>query len=166
MSKTKTNNNFIITAIVLIVSLIFFSTFKSEQKETLTNTQSKKNSNIQQKTKAKKTQKAYGVTENLDSNSLTKLIQETPKDPKQIVKEAPPKLQSKRAPIDIKKIPDDLPEDLKKQLLSPAEIPEELQAQINAPRGEVPEDIKNALKQPAKQISADEVNNLPDELLE
>ena len=53
-----------------------------------------------------------------------------------------------------------LPQDLQKQLeTAPVELPPDLKAQLNAPPPELPEDIKQALKIPPRKVSIEEVNN-------
>lgn len=56
--------------------------------------------------------------------------------------------------------PPELPEDLKRQLNAPPpELPADLKAQLNAPPRELPEDIKRALAIPPRIVTLDEVNN-------
>jgi hypothetical protein len=63
-------------------------------------------------------------------------------------------------PISADRIPPELPEDLKQQLLDPnSDLPEELKAQLMAPRGEIPEDIRKSLETPPREVSIDEVND-------
>ena len=56
--------------------------------------------------------------------------------------------------------PPALPDDLKRQLNAPPpELPADLKAQLNAPPRELPEDIKRALQIPPRVVTIDEVNN-------
>jgi len=63
--------------------------------------------------------------------------------------------------IDMNNIPDDLPEDLRQQILNPPEIPDDLKAQLEAVPTDLPPDIIESLGTGPREVTIDEVNKIP-----
>ncbi len=63
--------------------------------------------------------------------------------------------------ININNIPDDLPEDLREQILNPPDLPDDLKAQLEAASAELPPDIIESLNTPPREVTIDEVNRIP-----
>ena len=177
MAKPKSKNNLLITILIAIGGLVYFSLLS--EKSPRENIVIRQN----QVEKLQKTEPANSLavegdkTGLVDSSSKNRELES--RDPNMLgnLGKLPNRNLASNSgtqsiggnvqtlKIDPKDIPAELPEDLRQQLLNPpTDIPPELAAQINAPRGEVPDDIKRALQQPPRTVSAEEVNLPPEEL--
>ena len=160
--KNSTKTILVISAIALVYFL-FTINYSSKEKVTIQPqvNNSSKNSEISKKNNINSNISGNVVDNNLTNNFPNDIISNSAPNIIDIPNTNEEGFDPSSIGIDMNNIPDDLPEDLRQQILNPPEIPDDLKAQLEASTGSLPPDIIESLNSPAREITIDEVNKIP-----